>query len=855
MKTHRKLLIPEVVQTSSIDCGPACLTSLLAGFGMHISYGRLREACQTGIDGSSIDVIEQLANQLGLEAEQLVVPIDHIVQPETGTLPAMTVVVTAGGLTHFVVAWSRYGNRVQVMDPASGRRWTRAADFLREIYVHEMRVPAAAWREFATSDEFTAGLCARLQALGLDYHDCAAFIARATGGRGCAPIATLDAAVRMLTAVRTRSVADRNEAVRLLNVLLERAETAQQDVFEFIPDRYWSVLPAGSSIDEVVLRGGVVLRVKGLKPSAGPEEVLTPEVAAAVSEKPPQPMLELWQMMKQDGVLRPAMVVAGLAASAVGVILQALVFRALIEGGTGLSQRGERVGAFVVLLGLLAILIGIDFPVISSLVAMGRRLETRLRMAFFDKLPRIAVQYFQSRPASDMVERGHNIHNIRGLPLLAGQFLSSSFSLIATTAAVIWIDPGLWPIALVCCIASIGIPLLAQSVLAERELRVRTHGGALSRLYLDSLLGLVPIRTHVAEDVVRGEHQRLLSRWCAASLSVIKAATTLDGVQMLVGFGMAALLVIYHAARYPESSALLLLVFWALSIPMIGRDLARQVSTYPIHRNVALRVMEPLAAMEAPLQELNAEAPKPVLVTPAASIAMEQVAVVAGGHPVLRNINLRIAAGEHVAIVGPSGAGKSSLLGLLLGWHSPAMGSVRVDDEVLSPAKLDRLREDTAWVDPTVHLWNRSLADNLRYGLKGDPAAGFSEVLDELDLGALLEKLPQGLQTGLGESGALVSGGEGQRIRMARAMLRPGIRLAILDEPFRGLDPDARQQLLETVRQIWSDATMLCVTHDVASTLAFNRVLVLHGGTILEDGAPARLAGNPKSLFAMLLQR
>ena len=73
-----KLLVPEVVQTSNMDCGPAALKSLLEGFGIPVNYGRLREACQTGVDGTSIDTIEEVANQLGLQAEQIVLPADHV---------------------------------------------------------------------------------------------------------------------------------------------------------------------------------------------------------------------------------------------------------------------------------------------------------------------------------------------------------------------------------------------------------------------------------------------------------------------------------------------------------------------------------------------------------------------------------------------------------------------------------------------------------------------------------------------------------------------------------------------------------------------------------------------------------
>jgi ABC-type bacteriocin/lantibiotic exporter with double-glycine peptidase domain len=79
---RRRLLVPEVVQTSAMDCGPAALKCLLDGFGVQVSYGRLREACQTSVDGTSIDTLEDVAVQLGLDAEQIIVPVDHVLLPE-----------------------------------------------------------------------------------------------------------------------------------------------------------------------------------------------------------------------------------------------------------------------------------------------------------------------------------------------------------------------------------------------------------------------------------------------------------------------------------------------------------------------------------------------------------------------------------------------------------------------------------------------------------------------------------------------------------------------------------------------------------------------------------------------------
>src|SRR5438552_14934812 len=134
MTTRPRFFAPEVVQTSSMDCGPASLKCLLEGFGISISYPRLLEACQTDVDGTSINVIERIAVQLGLQAEQIMIPADHLLVTAARALPALIVTRHSTNALHFVVVWRRCGPFVQVMDPAVGRRWLRAAELFEELH-------------------------------------------------------------------------------------------------------------------------------------------------------------------------------------------------------------------------------------------------------------------------------------------------------------------------------------------------------------------------------------------------------------------------------------------------------------------------------------------------------------------------------------------------------------------------------------------------------------------------------------------------------------------------------------------------------------------------------------------------
>src|SRR5262249_27519822 len=148
---------------------------------------------------------------------------------------------------------------------------------------------------------------------------------------------------------------------------------------------------------------------------------------------------------------------------------------------------------------------------------------------------------------------------------------------------------------------------------------------------------------------------------------------------------------------------------------------------YPRLRNTLLRVTEPLGAADN--EDATAEDQRTLAAGPGVAIAMDNVGVSVGSHPLLADLNLSIAPGQHVAIVGTSGSGKSSLAGLLLGWNRPTSGELTMDGGSLDATTLATLRRDTVWISPEVHLWNRSLLDNILYGAT-DGAVAMSDVLD-----------------------------------------------------------------------------------------------------------------------------
>lgn len=880
---RQRSLAPEVVQTSAMDCGPASLKCLLDGFGISASYGRLREACQTEVDGTSIDTLEEVAGSLGLHAEQVMLPAEQLLDRRATPLPLLLITRLPGGSTHFVVVWRRHGRFFQVMDPSQGRRWLAARTLLDQAYTHEQALPAEAFSAWARSEGFQEPLGRRLRALGCpEDEECFSAARAATDANA---LAALDAAARLVGQwVAAGAVHRGREAAALLRSLWERARAVPTDATQVIPKEFWFARPRPEASratrdgaePEVMLRGVVALLVR--RRTSADDDVAPPrpgsELLAALAEKRPRPIRQCLQLLANPGRLALLVLVAATLLAAAAAAFEGLLFGGLLELERDLAAAPQRLAALAAFALFVGVQLALEFGLFTAWLRLGRQLEVRLRAAFLQKLPHLEERYFQSRPISDMAERAHSLHELRELPHHLGRLALTLLTLAGVVVMVAWLDRTSGVIALASAALGTALPFLLGWPLQEAELRQRTHRGALCQFFLDGLLGLAAVRAHDAERTLRREHEGLLVDWEASGRRLLGTILQLQTLQALTGIGAAVAILYAYARGAADPVAALLLAYWALQLPILGEELGLLLRQLPAQRNAALRLFEPLGAPEegtaaeaaettarpraAPSRSPRKEVAGPLAPATApgatgVTIRFHELSVLAGGHTVLDRVDLDVRAGEHVAIVGPSGAGKSSLVGVLLGWFKPQHGEVRIDGEPLDRVRLEVLREQTAWVDPGVHLWNRSLLDNVRFGRR-EGADDVATALDGSEVRPFLDRLPAGLQTALGEAGGMLSGGEGQRVRLARGLCREDARLVILDEPFRGLDRDLRRRLTSRVCEQFHAATLLCVTHDVAETVLFDRVLVVEGGRIVESGVPAALARNPASRYRALLE-
>ncbi len=209
--------------------------------------------------------------------------------------------------------------------------------------------------------------------------------------------------------------------------------------------------------------------------------------------------------------------------------------------------------------------------------------------------------------------------------------------------------------------------------------------------------------------------------------------------------------------------------------------------------------------------------------------------------PALRDFSLEIEPGETVAIVGPSGAGKSTLFQLVERFYDPQVGTIRLDGVPLTKADPADIRARLALVPQEGVLFSADARDNLRYGKWDASDEDIWEAARAANAESFLLDLPKGLDTYLGEGGTQLSGGQRQRVAIARALLRDA-PILLLDEATSALDAESEQLVQQALDALMADRTTLVIAHRLATVRAADRIIVLDGGAIAEQGTHAELS-------------
>jgi ATP-binding cassette subfamily B protein len=237
-----------------------------------------------------------------------------------------------------------------------------------------------------------------------------------------------------------------------------------------------------------------------------------------------------------------------------------------------------------------------------------------------------------------------------------------------------------------------------------------------------------------------------------------------------------------------------------------------------------------------------ADRPHPAAARPfAGEIEFQHVSLCYGEHEVLHDISLHIPAGATVAVVGPTGAGKTSLMNLIPRVFDAQRGRVLIDGVDVRDWPLAALRRQIGYVPQETFLFSVPLAENIAYGVESASEAEVEAVAAIAQLSRDVADFPHGYATMIGERGVTLSGGQRQRIAIARAILREA-PLLLLDEATSSLDAESETQVSAALARLMQARTTLVIAHRLATVLSCDRILVLDGGRIVEQGTHAQLS-------------
>lgn len=722
------------------------------------------------------------------------------------------------------------------------------ASYERRLFKHRLEMPIDTWREWWEESSFREALVGSTrdllsgatQAMALAVLD----------SNDPAGTAAVDTALRIVR--RTARVSGRGSSSFRDNLFRVTFDAVQRGALATATDEF-SYLTV--SDDSVMMRGAILLaplkptrivKVAATSPPLPSSSSTTTTPASSVKEETPSLASTILRLAGPGSGWLIAVVSAAVVAMSILGAIEVLFYRAALDAPRMFPTLTSRVGLATAIMVFLVLVTALDFVTSLAGSRLGRLVEMRMRMTTLHALPRTPDSFVRSRPVSDLAARAHNLVQGRSLPSTITQCARAVGNLALTFAAILLID---WRNAVVLVAGSIAltiVPVATRSRLREIDNRFQAHAARLLTLFLDALRGTRPVRLHGYQDAFRNEQRDELMNWRRTGELSLQANGVIGAVDALLGKLLVLVLFFSFVVWDGDDRAFLVLAFWAFRIDGSILSIIGVIRGWAPQRQALTRLLE--ITKYAQPEGVNVH--PPFETSGGVDIRLDDVSVEAGGHLILENVSLDIPKGQHVAIVGASGSGKSTLVGLLLGHHRPARGTVLVDGEPLTEDRLRQLRMVTSWVDPAVQLWNQSLFANVEYAARGFDRRPFLEVLESSELLGILQGLDRGLETELGAEGCMVSGGEGQRVRVGRALLRKEARLVVLDEAFRGLDRETRRRLTKNLRKAWQGATLLFVSHDISHALDFDRVIVVEGGHVVEDGNPATICSIPRHFQA-----
>jgi ATP-binding cassette subfamily B protein len=551
-----------------------------------------------------------------------------------------------------------------------------------------------------------------------------------------------------------------------------------------------------------------------------------------------------------------ALALIALVVAAITTLVVPVAVRRMVDFGFAHDSARLIDSYFAVMIAVAAVLALSSAARFYLVTTLGERIVADLRSEVFGHLTSLSTAYF------DQVKTGEIISRLTADTTQIKAAVGSAVSValrnlvlfLGATVMMVVTSPRLSAFVLL-AIPVIVLPLYGFGRAVRARSRAAQDTLADASAYASELIGAVRVlQAFTNEKLARGRFGAAVERAFNAAVASTRARAILTAIAIFLVFG-SVVVVLWVGAQdvlYDRitpgrlSQFVLYAVFAAAGLGQLS-EVWGELSQAS---GAAERLFEILSVQPTIVAPPHPKAlPEPAR----GEVAFDGVRFAYPSRPeteVLAGVSFKVGRGEKVAIVGPSGAGKSTVFSLILRLYDPLAGRVTFDGVALTDADPHALRRHISLVPQETVIFAASIRENIRFGR---PEATDAEVARAAELALaseFIDRLPQKFDTPAGERGVTLSGGQRQRIAIARAILRDA-PLLLLDEATSSLDAESERLVQAALTRLMAERTTLVIAHRLATVLSCDRILVMDGGRIVEEGTHARLA-SAGGLYARL---
>ncbi len=473
---------------------------------------------------------------------------------------------------------------------------------------------------------------------------------------------------------------------------------------------------------------------------------------------------------------------------------------------------------------------------------VGSRVVTDIRDALYRHVQRLSLAFFHRMTTGMLMSRIANDIGIlqRSVSDAIAKVLMNIFIILGLTAVAFYQD---WRLATICFLILpwVLFPMTRFGKKSKRySRRSQEKIGHISAFLTETISGNRIVKAFCMEDYETRRFAAENNRLFRIKLKTIKVMALSSPVMEIFGGIMAAATIYYGGARvirgdittgqfFSFIAALGMLYKPVKSLNKVNQQIQEAMAA-------AVRVFAIFDTLPDIVDKPNAT-PMPPLRT---VIEFRNVSFAYEEKPVLRNLIFAITAGETLAIVGPSGAGKTTIANLLLRFYDVTEGGIFIDGVNIQERTITSLRAQIALVTQDVILFNDTVFNNIAYGSHKKSEQEVIAAAQAAFAHDFIERMPQGYKTIIGEQGARLSGGQRQKIAIARAILK-GAPILILDEATSSLDSRSEKEVQSALENLMRGKTTIMIAHRLATIRSAQRIIVISGGTIVEEGTHEEL--------------